>query len=106
MESGAAMKLADVIRFTKTFKMDDAQRFAQHVVPEVVRPARVLWNQAIGGIFLLFAAVALGYSYSYYQKDNPVAFGFSIFFGLVMGFFSLTSFLQARKIARRAPRRT
>jgi len=100
------MKLADVIRFTKTFKMDDAQRFAQHVVPEVVRPARVIWNQAIGGIFFLFAAVALGYSYNYYQKDNPVAFGFSIFFGIVMGFFSFTSFLTARKIARRGHRRT
>jgi hypothetical protein len=92
MVGGAAfMKLADVIRFTKTFKMDDAQRFAQHVVPEVVRPARVIWNQAIGGVFFLFAAVA---------------FGFAIVFGLVMGFFSLTSFLQARKIARQAPRRT
>ncbi len=96
------MKLADVIRFTKNFKMDDAQRFAQHVVPEVVRPARVIWNQAIGGVFFLFAAVALGYSVNYYQQSNPVAFGFSLFFGLVMGFFSLTSFVQARKIARRS----
>jgi len=107
MVGGSAfMKLADVIRFTKTFKMDDAQRFAQHVVPEVVRPARVIWNQAIGAVFFLFAAVAFGYSYNYYQQNNPVAFGFAIVFGLVMGFFSLTSFLQARKIARQAPRRT
>jgi len=99
------MKLADVIRFTKTFKMDDAQRFAQHVVPEVVRPARIIWNQAIGGIFLLFAVMFLANGYSYYRQQNVVALGFSMFLGLVMGFFSAASFLQARKIARRATRR-
>jgi hypothetical protein len=99
------MKLADVIRFTKTFKMDDAQRFAQHVVPEVVRPARVIWNQAIGGVFLLFTVMFLANGYNYYRHDNEVALAFSIFMGLVMGFFSAASFLQARKIARRSPRR-
>ena len=94
------MKLADVIRFSKNFKVDDAQRFAQHVVPEVVRPARVIWNQAIGGLFLLLTVLFLGNGISYYRQDNKVALGFSLFLGAVMGFFSLASFLQARRIAR------
>jgi uncharacterized membrane protein len=99
------MKLADVFRIAKTYKMSDAQRFAQHVVPEVVRPARVIWNQAIGGIFLLFALLFLGYAFDYYrhmnaEPKNGLGFGFSLFLGLVMAFFSLSSFLKARKIAR------
>jgi hypothetical protein len=99
------MKLADVIRFSKNFKMDDAQRFAQHVVPEVVRPARVIWNQAIGGIFLVLTIAFLANAISYYRQQNVAGVAGFVFLGLVMGFFSLASFLQARKIARRAPRR-
>ena len=99
------MKLADVIHFTKTFKMNDAQRFAQHVVPEVVRPARVIWNQAIGGIFLILTAAFLGYGFNYYRQNNSAGIVLASFLAAVMGFFSAASFLQARKIARRAPRR-
>ena len=95
------MKLADVIRFGKNFKMDEAKRFAQHVVPEVVRPARVIWNQAIGGMFLILTLGALASGFSYYRQQNIVALGFAFIFGSVMAFFCLTSFLQARKIRRR-----
>jgi hypothetical protein len=99
------MKLADVYRAAKSVKMSDAQRFAQHVVPEVVRPARVIWNQAIGGLFALFAVFFFGYSYNYYrdlQTDSRrgVALAFSLFLGTVMAFFAISSFLKARKIAR------
>ena len=99
------MKLADVFRVAKSLKMADAQRFAQHVVPEVVRPARVIWNQAIGGLFALFAFFFFGYAYNYYrdmQTDSRrgVALAFSLFLGIVMAFFAIASFLKARKIAR------
>lgn len=96
------MKLADVFRVARTVKMSDAQRFAQHVVPEVVRPARVIWNQAIGGLFSLFAVFFFGYAYNYYREADAKrvgAYGF-LFLGLVMSFFAITSFLQARRIAR------
>ncbi len=72
---------------------------AQHVVPEVVRPARMIWNQAIGGIFLLFAVSFV--SYAVMQHRNPAAMFGGIFLGLVMAFFCLTSFLKARQISRR-----
>jgi|GEM_PF-602426 len=105
------MKLADVVKVAKNFKMADAHRFANHVVPEVVRPARIIWNQAIGAVFTLFAIVFLGYAYDYYKQmatdsSRSVPFGFSLFLGSVMAFFGLTSFLKARQIGRpRTPSR-
>lgn len=93
------MKLADVIRTARTFKVDHARRFAHHVIPEVVRPARVIWNQAIGGIFLLFALSFAWYTYT--QSHNVAALIGGAFLSAVMAFFCITSFLKARRIARR-----
>lgn len=93
------MRLADAIKAARLVKVDHAKRFAQHVVPEVVRPARVIWNQAIGALFLLFTVSFIWYAISH--KQNPAGMFFGIFLGVVMGFFSLTSFLKARRIARR-----
>jgi hypothetical protein len=104
-------KFADAFRAVKSVRYSDAQRFAQHVVPEVVRPARVIWNQAIGAIFLLLSLLFLGNSYTYYRQmatdsKRTVAFGFSLFLGLLMGFFGTSSFLKARKIGRARPTRS
>ena len=93
------MKLADVIRTARTLKVEHARKFAQHVVPEVVRPARVIWNQAIGGIFLLFAVSFAWYSVT--QHRNVAALIGGAFLTTVMTFFGVTSFLKARRIARR-----
>ena len=102
------MKLADVFRVAKSVKMSDAQRFANHVVPEVIRPARVIWNQAIGGLFLLFTVFFVGLAVNYYRSTegdvkNGIGFWFSLFLGLVMGYFCLSSFRSARKIGRGGP---
>jgi hypothetical protein len=93
------VKLADAVRLAKSVKVSHAQSFARHVVPEVVRPARVIWNQAIGGIFLLFAISFLGYAVSH--RESPAGVAGGVFLGLIMGFFAATSFLSARKISRR-----
>jgi ABC-type dipeptide/oligopeptide/nickel transport system permease subunit len=93
------VKLADAIKLVRSMKVSHAQKFAQHVVPEVVRPARVIWNQAIGGVFLLFALSFTGYAIT--QSRNPAAMIGGIFLGLVMAFFCVTSFLKARQISRR-----
>lgn len=100
------MRLADVIRTARMVKVEHARKFAQHVVPEVVRPARVIWNQAIGAIFLLLALLFLGNGARYYgdlhaDSRNGVALGFSVFLGAVMAVFGVASFIKARKIARR-----
>jgi hypothetical protein len=92
------VRLADAVRLVRGVKISHARRFAQHVVPEVVRPARVIWNQAIGGIFLLFAVSFLWYAIT--QSHNPAGMMMGIFLGFVMGFFCITSFLKARRISR------
>lgn len=93
------MKLNDALKAAKYIKIDHARTFAKHVVPEVVRPARVIWNQAIGAIFLLFTVSFGGYAFAH--RDNLAAMAFGAFLGIVMGFFCLTSFLRARQISRR-----
>jgi len=78
--------------------VDNAKRFAHHVVPEVVRPARIIWNQAIGAIFVLFSVYFLGYAALH--TDNVAAVGGGLFLGLVMAYFGVTSFRRARRVSR------
>ena len=100
------MKLADAVRIAKTVRVEHARKFATHVVPEVVRPAQIIWNQAVGGVFVLFAVLFFGYAVKYFRAldtgtGNPVALAFASFLGAVMLFFGVASFRKARRISRR-----
>ena len=100
------MKLADAIKTARSVRLSHAQKFAQHVVPEVVRPARIIWNQAIGGIFLFFAVVFFTSSFRYFDSktgviESPIGLAFSLFLGVIMAVFGVSSFLKARRIGRR-----
>lgn len=92
------MKLSDAIRVARSVKVGHARNFAKHVVPEVVRPARIIWNQAVGGTFLLLAVMFFVYAAT--NRRNPAGVGGAIFMGAVMAFFGIGSFLKARRIAR------
>lgn len=95
------MKLSDAVRVARSLrgvKVGHARKFAQHVVPEVVRPARVIWNQAIGATFLLLAVMFIVYAAT--NRRNPAGVGGAIFLGGVMAFFGISSFVKARRIAR------
>lgn len=93
------MKLGRAFRVANRYaNVDNAKRFAQHVVPEVVRPARIIWNQAIGAVFLLLAVYFLGYAAMNTQRPPAVIGG--AFMGLIMGFFAITSFRRARRVSR------
>ena len=81
------------------------QRFLSHVMPGVVRPLRVLWNELIGFIFLVLAAGAIVESVKsirQFQGDagSVVRVAMTIVFSSVMAYFAATSFLRARKISR------
>jgi hypothetical protein len=81
------------------------QRFLSHVMPGVVRPLRVLWNELIGFIFLVLAAGAVVESVKsirQFQGDagGVVRVGMTIVFSSVMVYFAATSFMRARKISR------
>jgi hypothetical protein len=93
------VKLGQAFRLANRYaNVENAKRFAQHVVPEVVRPARIIWNQAIGAIFLLFAVYFIGYASVHTQ--TPAALIGGAFMGLIMGFFAMVSFRKARRISR------
>ena len=74
--------------------------FVSHVVPGVMRPMRVLWNEIIGFIFVAIAVpVAFGAFRAYRAGDSTrilLAGGFAA----MLLYFGITSFLRARKISR------
>jgi hypothetical protein len=82
-----------------------ARQFTKHVGPHVIRPARIFWNQIIGFLFAVFALSAFSYALLYYsnlstEPENAGRIVFSLVFGGIMAWFSIDSFLRARKISR------
>jgi len=83
------------------------KQFLQHVVPAVIRPIRVLWNEVIGFVFL---AIAVLFSRSAWDSvhaldGEPASFlrmVLSVFFVGILAFFGVQSFWKARKIRRGA----
>jgi hypothetical protein len=87
-----------------------SRAFLEHVVPAVIKPARTLWNEIIGFLFICLA-VMFGFgtvrSYLDFTKATPDAAG-GHFLRLVMGVFctsivlwyGISSFRRARRISR------
>jgi len=80
-------------------------KFLRHVLPGVIRPLHALWNEVIGFLFIIFTVVAAFYVVRAVRNfDGEIEGLFRIvlpaLFGLVMGYFGVTSFLRARKITR------
>jgi predicted Na+-dependent transporter len=77
-----------------------AGMFLKHVVPAVLKPARTLWNELIGFIFLCIAtsfAVQAVRSAMQHQTGRTVLAGFCTF---LLGMYGVGSFRRARKISR------
>jgi hypothetical protein len=80
-------------------------KFLSHVLPGVIRPLHALWNEVIGFLFIVFAVVAGFYvirALRGFEGDIEGLFRIVLpaLFGLVMGYFGVSSFLRARKISR------
>ena len=77
------------------------REFVKHVVPAVVKPARTLWNEVIGFLFLCLAVI-FGFAgvRSYFAHETVLKLVLSGFFTLVMAGFGISSFRRARKISR------
>ena len=80
-------------------------RFLWHVIPQVIRPLRALWNQLIGFVFLLLAVSAIASAIITLRRSHGDAEDMwraviSFTFAAIMTYFSVTSFLRARKISR------
>jgi hypothetical protein len=80
-------------------------KFLSHVVPGVIRPLHALWNEMIGFLFLVFAAVSGFYVFRAVRNFSGDIEGlgrivFPALFGCAMAYFGISSFLRARKISR------
>jgi hypothetical protein len=80
------------------------RHFVNHVVPGVIRPLHVLWNEIIGLFFLVFAVVfgsAAFRSFRNLDKGGSMSLVIlSAFLALLMLYYGITSFMKARKISR------
>ncbi len=81
------------------------QHFMTHVVPGVLKPLRILWNEVIGFLFLVlggwFANGTLrGYRNLDKTGESPLLLIASGLLSLVLLYYGVTSFLRARKIGR------
>jgi hypothetical protein len=84
--------------------------FFKHIIPAIVKPMHALWNEVVGFFFLCFAAFfcvrALAYYRSYLEAPPAAAPGqfvrvaVTAFFGLIMAWFGVSSFMKARRISR------
>jgi CDP-diglyceride synthetase len=87
------------------FSVSHGRQFVKHVLPGVIRPLRVLWNQIIGFVFLVLAAWAMPRTVHSVRDFNgdPESFFhllLSTVFVILMGGFGLYSFWRARKVPR------
>jgi len=75
------------------------------MMPHVVRPARIIWNQIIGALFVVIAFPVLFKSYQFYsamanQPENGARLIFTLPLGLLLLYFGISSFLRARRLSR------
>jgi hypothetical protein len=81
------------------------KRFLGHVLPKVILPLRVLWNEMIGFLFLVIAVPAVWSAITNFRKvdqdaDNLFRAFLALIFAAVMMFFGIHSFVRARRISR------
>lgn len=82
------------------------REFVRHVVPAVVRPARTLWHEVIGFLFISLAVIFGFTGARYYFREfdgsakSVMYIAMAAFLACLMGFYGITSFLKARRISR------
>jgi hypothetical protein len=81
------------------------KKFFAHVIPGIMRPLRILWNEMIGFIFLCVAVVALPRTFQAFRDfDGEPGKLFRLLltalFTMTMIGFGVSSFWRARKISR------
>ncbi|MDX1980971.1 MAG: hypothetical protein SFV51_11925 [Bryobacteraceae bacterium] len=77
-----------------------AKVFAQHVLPAVIKPLRVLWNEMIAFVFVLLGTMGGFATWREYKTGKLSMVAMGALFSAVMIYYGLSSFLRARKIQR------
>jgi len=81
------------------------REFVRHILPQIIKPIRTLWNEMIGFVFLCLAAVPIPRTFRQWREysetgDGVFRLAMSLVFITLMAGFGIHSFLRARKIAR------
>lgn len=79
--------------------------FLASVLPGILRPLHVLWNEVLGFLFLAFAVLLLrplwrGYQEMEVDAAHFIKFLLSLFFFCVMLSFGIHAFWKARRISK------
>jgi hypothetical protein len=78
-----------------------AKRFIGYVLPGVIRPIHILWNQVIGFFFLVLAVLPVPSAIRSFGKDgSPARLALTVPFVVLMAWFGISSFWRARKISK------
>ena len=77
-----------------------ARKFLDHVLPGVIRPIHILWNQVIGFFFLVIGAIPIPSAIRSFRNGNFPHLALSAVFIVIMFSFGVSSFLSARKISK------
>jgi len=77
-----------------------AKKFLGHVIPGIIRPIHILWNQVIGFFFLVLAVLPVNYIIKDWRKGTAPRLALEIPFALLMAGFGIHSFMRARKISK------
>lgn len=76
------------------------KQLTTHILPGILKPLRVLWNEMIGFVFICFGLLPIPSAYRAYSDGDNTRFAMSGVFSLIMLYFGVTSFFKARKISR------
>jgi hypothetical protein len=88
--------------------LSTGRKFLSHVMPGIIRPLRVLWNEMIAFVFICLAVPAVPKVYDAWKNfDGEPQALFRLFlsglFLFTMVTFALLSFRRAKKISRTDP---
>jgi cobalamin synthase len=80
-------------------------QFLKHVVPGVIKPVLVLWNEVIGFVFLVLASYFGFWTYRRAKNFTGDTLGLfvllgSVTFAVLLAYYGISSFRKARKISR------
>jgi hypothetical protein len=78
-----------------------AKMFLGYVIPGVIRPVHILWNQVIGFFFIVLALLPVHAIWRDWGRDDSAPrLALEIPFALLMAGFGIHSFMRARKISK------
>ena len=87
------------------FSVSHGRQFVKHVLPAVIRPLRILWNQIIGFVFLVLTVWAVPRTVRNVREfsgdpESLVHLLLSSVFVALMGGFCVYSFWRAHKVPK------